>query len=184
MSIVDDLLTLYATKGSAMYGGEPVTQLAHALQSAALAEAEGASDMLVAAALLHDVGHLVDNRAEGAAAAGIDRQHEDIAAGYLSRWFRPETVEPVRLHVAAKRCLVATDPGYLATLSEASVLSLKVQGGAFGEDEAKQFMSRPGASEALRLRKWDDLAKVPGARTPDLAHYRRHIEAGLRPSSP
>lgn len=180
MSIVDDLLTLYETKAGAMYGGEAVTQLAHALQSAALAEAEGASDMLVAAALLHDVGHLVDKHAEGAARAGIDRQHEDIAAGYLARWFRPEVVEPVRKHVDAKRCLVATDPGYFATLSEGSVLSLKVQGGAFTPDEAAAFLALPGAQDALRLRRWDDLAKVLNAKTPDLAHYRPYIEAGLK----
>ena len=183
MSIVDDLLTLYATKAGAMYGGEPVTQLGHALQSAALAEAEGADEALVAAALLHDVGHLVDNHARGAANAGIDRQHEDIGAGYLARWFRPEVIEPIRRHVAAKRCLVTTEPGYLETLSEASVISLKVQGGPMSDEEAKAFLSVPGAEDALRVRKWDDLAKVRDAKTPDLAHYRRHLEAGLKPSS-
>lgn len=183
MSIVADLLTLYAEKAGAMYGGEPVTQLAHALQSAALAEAEGAADTLVAAALLHDVGHLVDRHAEGAAEAGIDRRHEEIAAGYLARWFRPETVEAVRRHVDAKRCLVTTEPGYAATLSEASVLSLQVQGGPFSPDEARAFLAQPGAADALRLRKWDDLAKVPDARTPDLAHFRRCLDAALRPGS-
>ena len=183
MSIVDDLLDLYATKAGAMYGGEPVTQLSHALQSAALAEAEGADEALVAAALLHDVGHLVDKHAQGAARAGIDRQHEDIAAGYLSRWFRPEVVEPVRNHVAAKRCLVTTEAGYFDTLSEASVISLKVQGGPMSAEEVRAFLSQPGADAALRVRKWDDLAKVRGKETPDLVHYRRHLEAGLKPSS-
>jgi [1-hydroxy-2-(trimethylamino)ethyl]phosphonate dioxygenase len=183
MTIVDELLALYADKGSALYGGEPVTQLEHALQSAALAEAEGADAALIAAALLHDVGHLVDKRAQGAAAAGIDRQHEEIGAGYLARWFRPEVVEPIRRHVAAKRCLVTTEPGYFETLSAASVLSLEVQGGAFSTDEARRFLDRPGADAALRLRKWDDLAKIPGRRTPDLAHYRPCIEAGLKLSS-
>ena len=77
MKIVDELLALYASYGGELYAGEPITQLAHALQSAALAEAEGADDALIAAALLHDVGHLVDKHAEGAAASGIDRQHED-----------------------------------------------------------------------------------------------------------
>jgi phosphonate degradation associated HDIG domain protein len=180
MPIVDDLITLYETKAGALYGGESLTQLAHALQSAALAEAEGADEALIAAALLHDVGHLVDKHAEGAAAAGIDRQHEDIAAGYLSRWFRPEVVEPVRRHVAAKRCLVATEPGYFATLSEGSVRSLKVQGGPFSADEVASFLAMPGAEAALRVRKWDDRAKVHGLKTPGLAHYRRHLEAGLK----
>ncbi|MBM3533274.1 MAG: HD domain-containing protein [Alphaproteobacteria bacterium] len=180
MSIVDELLTLYADKGGAMYGGEDVTQLAHALQSAALAEAEGARDVLVAAALLHDVGHLVDKHAQGAAEAGIDRQHEDIAAGYLSRWFKPEVIEPIRRHVAAKRCLVTTETGYFETLSEASVISLKVQGGPFTKDEAAAFLALPGAADALKLRKWDDLAKVKDLQTPDLAHYRRCLEAGLK----
>ncbi|MSP47916.1 MAG: HD domain-containing protein [Alphaproteobacteria bacterium] len=183
MSIVDDLLALYADKGRAQYGGEPVSQLAHALQSAALAEAEGAGDTLIAAALLHDVGHLVDRHADGAAEAGVDRQHEDIAAGYLARWFAPAVVEPIRRHVAAKRCLVTTEPGYFAALSEESVRSLKVQGGAFTPDEASRFLAMPGAEDALRLRKWDDLAKVANAKTPDLARYRRRLEAGLKPSS-
>jgi [1-hydroxy-2-(trimethylamino)ethyl]phosphonate dioxygenase len=180
MSIVDELIALYTAKGAAMYGGEPVTQLAHALQSAMLAESEGAGDALIAAALLHDVGHLVDRHADGAAEAGIDRRHEDIGAGYLARWFRPEVVEPIRRHVAAKRCLVTTETGYFETLSEASVLSLKLQGGAFTPEEARTFLSAPGAEAALRLRKWDDLAKVADLKTPDLAHYRRHLEAGLR----
>jgi phosphonate degradation associated HDIG domain protein len=183
MSIVDDLIGLYAAHGGEMYGGEAVTQLAHALQSAALAEADGADAALVAAALLHDVGHLVDKHAEGAAASGIDRQHEDIGSGYLARWFKPEVTEPIRRHVAAKRCLVTTEPGYFATLSEASVISLKVQGGPFTEGEARSFLALPGAADALRLRKWDDLAKVPDLKTPDLAYYRRHLEAGLKPSS-
>ncbi len=180
MSVVDDLLALYASRGGEMYGGEPVTQLAHALQSAALAESEGADEALVAASLLHDVGHLVDKHADGAAAAGIDRQHEDVGAGYLSRWFRPAVTEPIRRHVAAKRCLVTTEPGYFETLSEASVISLKVQGGPMSADEARVFLAQPGADAALRVRKWDDLAKVQGKTTPDLAYYRRHLEAGLK----
>jgi phosphonate degradation associated HDIG domain protein len=163
-----------------MYGGEAVTQLAHALQSAALAEAEGTGDALIAAALLHDIGHLVDKHAHGAARAGIDRQHEDIGAGYLARWFKPVVVEPIRRHVAAKRCLVTTEAGYFDTLSEGSVISLKVQGGPMSAEEVRAFMAQPGAKAALRVRKWDDLAKVHGKATPDLAHYRRHLEAGLK----
>ncbi len=180
MSIVDELIALYSSYGGEMYGGEAVTQLAHGLQSAALAEAEGSSEALVAAALLHDVGHLVDKHAPGAAQKGIDRQHEDIGSGYLTRWFKPEVTEPIHRHVAAKRCLVATDKGYFATLSEGSVISLKVQGGPMSDDEVRAFMALPGAEDALKLRRWDDLAKVHGLKTPDLAYYRRHLEAGLK----
>lgn len=180
MTIIDELLDIYETKAGAMYGGESVTQLAHALQCAALAEADGANEALVAAALLHDVGHLVDKHAHGAARAGIDRRHEDIAAGYLSHWFRPEGVEPIRNHVAAKRCLVTVEPGYFDTPSEGSVTSLKVQGGPMSQDEVREFMARPGADASLRLRKWDDLAKVRHKPTPDLRHFVRHLEAGIR----
>ena len=183
MSIVDELLALYASYGGEMYGGEEVTQLAHGLQSAALAEADGASEALIAAALLHDVGHLVDKHAPGAARKGVDRQHEDIGSGYLSRWFKPEVTEPIRRHVAAKRCLVVTQKGYFESLSEESVISLKVQGGPMSQDEVRSFLALPGAEDALRLRKWDDLAKVRSKATPDLAYYRRHLEAGLTPSS-
>ena len=99
------------------------------LQSAAAAEAEGAGDELVAAALLHDIGHLLHGGDEDAAAQGIDTHHEEVGFRFLQQHFAAAVVDPVRLHVAAKRYLCAVDPSYLSALSVASVLSLELQGG-------------------------------------------------------
>lgn len=179
MSVVDDLFDLLAARGGAMYGNEAVTQLGHAVQCATHAEAAGASAATIAACLLHDVGHLVlDDDAE-AAEDGIDLIHEEVGAAHLAQWFGPAVTEPVRLHVPAKRYLCATDHGYFATLSPASVTSLEVQGGAYTGREAEEFASHIYAMEAVKLRRWDDLAKDPGARTPPLKHFRQYVEAAL-----
>lgn len=175
---VEALFAALERRGGEQYGGEAVTQLAHALQSAALAERAGAADALVIAALFHDIGHLVEADAEvvpdadALAQAGIDTRHEDAGAELLGRRFGPAVAEPVRLHVAAKRYFCARDPGYLAGLSPASVRSLALQGGPFTPAEADAWIAGPFARDALRLRVWDDLAKDPDAVTPGLDHYR------------
>lgn len=175
MSVVDKIFETIAERGEAMYGGESVTQLQHALQCAALAEEADAGDGLIAAALLHDYGHLLAMD-EGAAAAGKDMRHEDIAAKTLRKWFGPEVTEPIRLHVAAKRYLCSVNPDYFATLSPASVTSLNVQGGPFTQTEADAFMQGPHGDAAAKLRVWDDLAKDTTKVTPPLEHYRPMVE--------
>ncbi|MCB9792519.1 MAG: phytanoyl-CoA dioxygenase family protein [Alphaproteobacteria bacterium] len=145
---------------------EAVTELEHALQSAELAAAEGAPDGLIAAALLHDVGHLlIGDLFPIEEDLPKDFKHEEVAARYLARWFGPEVTEPIRQHVAAKRYLVAVDPDYAATLSPSSVRSLGVQGGPMSPEEVADFEARPGWEAGVRLRRWDDLAKVAGAET-------------------
>lgn len=181
--IVDELLSVLAEAGAERYGDERISQLQHALQSAALAEADNAPPALIAAALLHDVGHLVDRHAERAARKGIDRRHETIGSGYLASWFPPEVSEPVRLHVAAKRYLCAVDKAYAAGLSPASVRSLELQGGPFTAPEAEAFLRLPYAADAVALRRWDDLAKRVSAVTPPLEHYRACLETCLRPKT-
>jgi phosphonate degradation associated HDIG domain protein len=172
MSAVDDILELIAINGSRWYGSEQVTQAAHALQTARLAELEGAEPPLVAAALLHDIGHLLaKERPAPSEIRQRDDHHEDIAGGYLERIFGPEVAEPVRLHVDAKRWLCATDPGYHGTLSPASVRSLELQGGAFAPLEAEGFKLRLYAEDAIRLRRWDDSAKDPAVQTRPLFDY-------------
>jgi len=174
---MNELLALYTEKGGGAYG-ERVTQTAHALQSAALAEAAAAPPSLVAAALLHDVGHLLAKRADG-----VDDRHEQIAAGYLARYFGPAVSEPVRLHVDAKRWLCACEPSYFATLSPASVKSLALQGGPFSPEAAAAFLALPYAAEAIRLRRWDDLAKRPDAPTSKLEAYAALLEELCRAAS-
>jgi phosphonate degradation associated HDIG domain protein len=169
------LFGLFEAHGEARY--ELVSQRAHALQCAALAEQEGAAPTLIAAALLHDIGHMLHKEGEGAALRGIDDKHELIAWKHLERLFGPAVAEPVHLHVDAKRYLCATDAGYHASLSPASQRSLALQGGAFTAAEAESFGQRPHAEDAVRLRRWDDLAKVPGRATPPLTHFRRYLDA-------
>jgi [1-hydroxy-2-(trimethylamino)ethyl]phosphonate dioxygenase len=127
-----------------------VSQLEHALQAATLAERDVARPTQVTAALLHDIGHLVDDRGAPVSdtEADADMRHEERAARYLARWFGSEVIEPIRLHVPAKRFLVATDPAYRETLSPASVHSLELQGGPMSAEEANAFVRKPYAAEA------------------------------------
>jgi phosphonate degradation associated HDIG domain protein len=176
--LVEEIVDLYARKGGASYG-EGVSMTEHGLQAAQLAEQEGQGAPMIVAALLHDIGHLLHDFPEDIADQGIDGQHQSLASAWLSQHFPKEVSEPVRLHVAAKRFLCATVPGYFANLSPASVQSLELQGGQMSADETKAFMAEPFMGPALRLRRWDDLAKVPGLKTPDFAHYKPAIAAVL-----
>lgn len=178
--IVDRLIELIAAKGIRQYGGEQVSQCEHALQCAFLAEREGAPVTVVAAGLLHDIGHLLYDDAERPALRGIDDRHEEVGAEYLLGVFGPTVAEPVRLHVAAKRYLCATSPGYFGCLSAASVRSLELQGGPFNADEGAAFRSIPFAEQAVRIRLWDDTAKLPGRETPPIKHYRATLLAALK----
>jgi phosphonate degradation associated HDIG domain protein len=178
---IDRILELFQERGGALYGGEAVSQLEHALQAAMAAEKEGASPAMISAALLHDLGHLLHNLPEDSAEHGVDDRHEDLACRWLERHFGPEVTEPIRLHVAAKRYLCATDTNYHSALSDASRLSLEIQGGPFSSEETSAFRENPHFHAAVRLRVWDDIAKVPSLKTPDLVHFRKSLEmaAGL-----
>jgi phosphonate degradation associated HDIG domain protein len=178
-AVVDELLALLETRGRAAYGKEAVSQHEHAVQAAMLAEAAGAPPALITAALLHDIGHLVEDDDFLAAERGIDAVHELVGATYLRGVFPPEVSEPVAFHVPAKRYLCAVEPGYRAALSPASEHSLILQGGPFTEDEAKEFAAGAHSKSAIALRRWDDEAKVPGLSLTPLAHYRSIIQAAL-----
>ncbi len=178
--IVDHIFEVLSEAGSAMYGGERVTQLAHALQCADLAMRSNASDALVTSALLHDYGHMLNDDDAVAAARGQDQFHEDVAANYLRGWFAPEVTEPIRMHVPAKRYLCAVDENYFAELSPASVRSLAVQGGKFSPQDAQLFIDQPFARAAVELRRWDDLAKDPTREVPGLKAYRTAVQNALR----
>lgn len=169
-SFVDEIFATFERRGGDLYG-ESVTQLDHALQCAWLAVEETAPDSLVAAALLHDWGHFFEGRGEAAERDGIDAHHEAHGAALLRPWFGPEVTTPIALHVAAKRHLCAVEPGYYATLSEASKLSLRLQGGPFSPEQARKFAEAPYAQDAIRLRRWDDAGKMAGAVIPPLETY-------------
>ena len=147
-STVDEIVTLFETRGEAEYFGEPVSQREHALQAAHLAEQEGASDALIVAALLHDVGHLLHHEGEDIADKGIDARHEAVGDAWLTHYFGPEVTEPARLHVAAKRYLCTVEPEYLRQLSPASQQSLKLQNGLFSPQEVQEFEQNPHFRDA------------------------------------
>ena len=166
--VIEDL---FASEGAADYLGEPVTQAVHMLQAAALAEAAGCPPALIAAALLHDVGHFTGAISGHELMAGTDNRHSDQGAAWLAQWFGPEVTEPVRLHVAAKRYLCATEPGYSARLSPASVYTLGVQGGPMTPDAAEDFAASPYAADACQLRRFDDQAKDAAVVPPPFEHF-------------
>lgn len=168
---IEDIERLFADRGGEQYAGEPVTQLEHALQAAALGEAEGASDSLITAALLHDLGHLLHDLGETPTERGIDDVHQYRALPFLRGLFDEEVLGAIRLHVDAKRYLCATRSGYFEALSDDSKRSLKLQGGIFDAAQAQAFIAQPGAEGAVRLRIWDDLAKTAGLETPPLSHF-------------
>lgn len=183
MSVIAKLAQIYAEQATKRYGLSDVSQLQHALQSATMAEAEGASETLIVAALLHDVGHMIHELGEDPAKSGIDDSHEERAAQWLAQHFEPEVTEPIRLHVAAKRYLCATDPTYFGKLADDSVRSLALQGGPFSDDEVAEFEKGPHYRDAVRLRLLDDRAKDPNASTPAFEHFVPYVEAALNRKS-
>jgi gamma-butyrobetaine dioxygenase len=168
---IEAIAELFAGPGARDYMGEPVTIGIHMRQAGALAEAAGAEQPLVAAALLHDLGHL---RQEP------DSRHGDAGAQWLSQWFGPAVTEPVRLHVAAKRYLCASEPGYYGRLSAESVRTLAVQGGPMTADQVAAFEALPFARDAVAVRRWDDEAKDPAVTPPEFSHFEALLKALAR----
>ena len=171
MKVAEEILAIYAARGAGAYFGERVSMTEHALQTAYFAQQANASESLIVAALLHDIGHLLAQVPDDIADWTADAHHEAIGARWLAQRFAPGICEPVRLHVAAKRYLCATDAHYFAKLSPASVHTLKLQGGPMSAPEVAQFESERYFSEAVRVRRWDDQGKVAGLKTPQLAAY-------------
>jgi phosphonate degradation associated HDIG domain protein len=178
--VVNDIFDRFREYGDAAYIGEPVSQTEHMLQAAHFAEEDEASPTLVAAALLHDFGHLIHDLPEDSAEHGVDTRHEELGFAYLGRYFPDAVVEPLRMHVAAKRYLCAVAPGYRAELSPASILSLELQGGPLDAAGVEEFERSPYAEDAVRLRRYDDKGKIPGAEVPGLEHYRDVLERVLK----
>lgn len=174
--MVAEILAVFERHGAESYG-ENVSQLDHALQCAQLARDHDCPDTLVVAALLHDIGRMLEPAGNDGELRGMDARHEDVGAMALARCFPPAVTEPIRLHVAAKRYLCAVDDEYRATLSAASLLSLAVQGGAMNRDEIAQFRAEPFFAEAIQLRRFDDWGKRTGCPVAALDSYRSLIEA-------
>ena len=171
MTAIEIIAELFSGPGGQAYLGEPVTIGVHMRQAGALAEAAGAGAPLVAAALLHDIGHL---RQEA------DTRHGEAGARWLGQWFGEAVTEPVRLHVPAKRYLCATEPGYFGLLSAESVRTLSLQGGPMTAGEAAAFEALPHAADAVAVRRWDDEAKDPAVTPPEFAHFAALLGALVR----
>ena len=180
MLSLPDIALLFARHGANQYSGEPVTQLEHALQTAHLAEQSEEGDALVTACLLHDLGHLLNDQGRGfddsPTLRGVDDVHQYFALPFLRGLFPDAVLDPIKLHVDAKRYLCQVNPSYLAQLSQDSQRSLKLQGGVFDSAQAQDFLALPGAVNAVMLRQWDDLAKQADLHTPSLAHFLSRAE--------
>lgn len=176
MTTVDEVLALYERWGGDPYD-EEVAQLDHALQTAARAAEAGAGDALVAAALLHDVGHLLTLRGEPLT------PHERRGPAFLADLFPTAVTAPIALHVEAKRYLCAVDPGYATLLSAGSQRSLRRQGGPLAPPDVAEFEATPGWGDAVALRRWDDAGKIVGAAVPALAAYEELLWSLARSAS-
>ena len=166
-----EIKKLFDAKGGRQYSGEAVTQLEHALQTALLAERAGAGNELITACLLHDLGHMANDRGETPTLHGVDDKHQFHGVRALKGAFPDSVLMPIRLHVDAKRYLCAVDPAYWAGLSQDSKRSLELQGGVYSAQDAENFIAQPYARDAVELRRWDDQAKLAGTATPDLDHF-------------
>lgn len=176
---VDEFVGWLLSVGRRSYDGH-VTLLEHALQAAALAKLHGARESLVVAALLHDIGQPLAD----VVAADVEGplSNERLAASWLGRFYPEQVTEPIRLHVQAKRWLVATEPGYAATLSLASRAALIEQGGPMPLSERAAFEAHPFASAALSLRRWNEEARVANAKVAPIETYRAALLHQLKPS--
>jgi predicted HD phosphohydrolase len=177
--VFDTLAEIYEGRAGRPYGLSGVHQRLHAVQSGVLARAQGGTASFVVAALLHDIGHMVHELGEHPAAAGIDDRHEAIGAHWLAQHFGADVVEPVRLHVAAKRYLCATEPDYFSRLSSDSVESLALQGGPMNRDEQDRFEQLPSWRHAVALRRIDEVAKDPAGPCPPFSAFEADIIAAL-----
>jgi [1-hydroxy-2-(trimethylamino)ethyl]phosphonate dioxygenase len=170
-TIVEFIADIFIRRGADSYLGEEVTMSEHMLQGAQLAEQAGADDALVAAALLHDIGHYTNEFPEDALDHGINNHHDSAGAAVLKDFFPATVVKCIRHHVAAKRYLCATDPTYHGQLSTASVHTLNLQGGPMTTDEVTVFETQADLDAIVQVRLWDDMGKVAGVSTPEFGYY-------------
>ena len=176
-SIIEKIINNYKTNKS-LYIGEKVTMTEHMIQSAMLAEKNKSSSSLVCASLLHDYGHFILDDPDKLVNQKEDGKHEDVAYKYLKKFFKKNVVEPIRIHVKAKRYL-ARNQKYYQILSQASKVSLHLQGGVMNEDEAEEFEKEKFFDDAIKLRKFDEAAKKIGVKMKDINNYKNLLNSNL-----
>lgn len=177
--MINEILQLFEKWGRQNYD-ENISQLEHALQCAALAEKNGSSTDLIIAALLHDIGHLIQLESKGGTwDFNQNDDHESAGARYLASGFGPGVTAPIALHVQAKRYLCAVESTYLDTLSQGSIQSLALQGGPMDVNEVQKFEAMPSFQATVLLRRWDEAGKVLNLEVASLEHYLPMMELSL-----
>ena len=171
LNIVEEIIFNFSNNKS-LYIGEDLTMSEHMIQTAMLAEENECSDDLICSCLLHDYGHFVINDPNRLVSDDIDGRHEAIGANYLNNFFHLKIIEPILLHVDAKKYL-ARDEKYFNSLSEASKISLKLQGGIMSDEEAKKFEQNKNYENAIKLRRFDEGAKRQNIKTKDIKDYKK-----------
>ena len=177
MSIVNKIISSY-TNNKSLYIGEKVTITEHMIQTAMLAEKNNCSSDLICASLLHDYGHFILENPDDLVDIGKDGKHEDVGYEFLKKYFSKNVVEPIKYHVKAKRYL-ARDEKYYQLLSEASKVSLKLQGGIMDNKESKEFESNEFFESSIKLRKFDEAAKKAGLKIKSINEYKNLLISKL-----
>ena len=178
MDIVEKIISNFKNNNS-LYIGENVTISEHMIQSAMMAEKSRSKDYLICSCLLHDYGHFILDDPDELVRKNQDGKHEDIGYEYLKKFFKREIVEPIKHHVIAKRYL-SRNKKYYNRLSNASIVSLKLQGGPLNSKEAKSFEKEEFFKEAIKLRKFDEEAKKVGFKIKDIIQYKDLLKASLK----
>ena len=176
-SIIEKIIKNYKTNKS-LYIGEKVTMTEHMIQSAMLAEKNKCSSSLVCASFLHDYGHFILDDPDQLVNNKEDGKHEDVAYLYLKKYFKKNVVEPIKIHVKAKRYL-ARNQKYYNILSQASKASLHLQGGVMNEEESEKFENEKFFEDAVKLRKFDEAAKKTGIKMKNINDYKNLLNTNL-----
>ena len=177
MNIVEKIISNFVNNKS-LYIGEKVTMTEHMIQSAMLAEKNKSSSSLICASLLHDYGHFILDDPDKLVNQKEDGKHEDVAYRYLKKYFKKNVVEPIRIHVKAKRYL-ARNQKYYRILSQASKVSLHLQGGVMNEEESEKFEKEKFFNDAIKLRKFDEAAKKTGIKIKSIIEYKDLLSSQL-----
>ncbi len=176
--VADEIINTFVTKGNSSYAGEAITQIEHAGQTALFAKKDSNDDEVILAAFLHDIGHLIEE--DGMDGFGV-KNHEEIGAAYLqSKGFSDKIIALVKSHVATKRYLCFANKEYYNQLSEASKTTLVFQGGIMTREEAITFEENPLKNVMIKLRTWDEKAKVQNQTLPNLSDYHSRIITNLK----
>jgi [1-hydroxy-2-(trimethylamino)ethyl]phosphonate dioxygenase len=177
MKIIDQIISNYLNNKS-LYIGEKVTMSEHMIQTAMLAEKTNCSSNLVCSSLLHDYGHFILENPDELIAKDTDGRHEDVGCAFLEKYFIEDVLGPIKYHVKAKKYL-ARENKYYRLLSDASKISLKLQGGIMNNEEAKQFESNKFFKNSIKLRKFDEIAKKSGLKIKSINEYKNLLTSKL-----